>query len=86
MTRDCFIVWIAIVFCFCTNQALAAEKTIGVFVALADNASQGIVPVPAAIGNGDDPGRNLYWGTAEGFHQYISRKQRVIRSNTPCKK
>jgi hypothetical protein len=45
----------------------AAEKTIGVFVALADNASQGIVPVPAAIGDGNDPERNLYWGTAEGL-------------------
>lgn len=47
-------------------SSLAADKTIGVFVALADNASQGIVPVPAAIGNGDDPERNLYWGTAGG--------------------
>ena len=37
------------------------------FVALADNASQGIVPVPAAIGKGTDPERNLYWGTAEGL-------------------
>lgn len=46
---------------------LAADKTIGVFVALADNASQGIVPVPAAIGDGEDPERNLYWGTAEGL-------------------
>jgi hypothetical protein len=48
-------------------SSLAADKTIGVFVALADNASQGIVPVPAAIGNGDDPERNLYWGAAEGM-------------------
>jgi hypothetical protein len=48
-------------------SSLAADKTIGVFVALADNASQGIVPVPASIGNGDDPERNLYWGTAEGL-------------------
>ena len=48
-------------------SSLAANKTIGVFVALADNASQGIVPVPAAIGNGDNPDQNLYWGTAEGL-------------------
>lgn len=47
--------------------SLAADRTIGVFVALADNATQGIVPVPAAIGNGDDPDRNLYWGSAEGL-------------------
>ncbi len=50
-----------------TACAPAADITIGVFVALADNASQGIVPVPAAIGNGNDPERNLYWGTAEGL-------------------
>jgi hypothetical protein len=51
---------------FHAGVALAA-RTIGVFVALADNASQGIVPVPAAIGNGDDPEQNLYWGTGEGL-------------------
>lgn len=52
---------------FVAVSSQAADKTIGVFVALADNASQGIVPVPAPIGNGDDPERNLYWGTAEGL-------------------
>jgi hypothetical protein len=45
----------------------AKEKTVGVFVALADNKSQGIAPIPAAIGNGDDAERNLYWGTEEGL-------------------
>jgi hypothetical protein len=44
-----------------------------VFVALADNAHQGIVPVPAALGNGDDPGRNLYWGAAYGVRTYFRR-------------
>jgi len=48
--------------------ASAADvRTVGVFVALCDNEHQGIVPVPKAIGNGDDPDRNLYWGSAEGF-------------------
>jgi hypothetical protein len=42
-----------------------------VFVALADNAHQGIVPVPAALGNGDDPARNLYWGAAFGVRTYF---------------
>ncbi|MBS1655648.1 MAG: hypothetical protein JSU05_12430, partial [Bacteroidetes bacterium] len=37
-------------------------KTIHVFVALCDNKYQGIVPVPAKIGNGQDPANNLYWG------------------------
>ena len=45
-----------------TLPALAAERVIHVFVALCDNASQGIQPVPAKIGNGDDPANNLYWG------------------------
>ncbi len=45
----------------------ATAKTIGVFVALADNKHQGIVPVPEALGNGDDPEKNLYWGTADGL-------------------
>jgi len=42
-------------------------RQIHVFVALCDNVSQGIVPVPANIGNGNDPDANLYWGCAEGF-------------------
>lgn len=58
---------VALAVCLHASVSLAAGKTIGVFVALADNANQGIVPVPAAIGNGDDPERNLYWGTAEGL-------------------
>jgi hypothetical protein len=44
-----------------------------VFVALADNAHQGIVPVPAALGNGDDPGRNLYWGAAFGVRAFFKK-------------
>jgi hypothetical protein len=42
-----------------------------VFVALADNQHQGIVPVPAALGNGHDPQRNLYWGAAYGVKTYF---------------
>jgi hypothetical protein len=44
-----------------------------VFVALADNVDQGIVPVPAALGNGDDPGRNLYWGAAYWVRTYFRK-------------
>jgi hypothetical protein len=44
-----------------------------VFVALADNARQGIVPVPAKLGNGDDPTNNLYWGAAYGVKTYFKR-------------
>jgi hypothetical protein len=53
--------------------AQARPRTIHVFVALADNRSQGIVPVAATLGNGDDPGRNLYWGSAYGVKTYFSR-------------
>jgi hypothetical protein len=45
----------------------AGPARIQVFVALADNHSQGIVPVPAKIGNGDDAAHNLYWGCDEAL-------------------
>jgi len=48
-------------------------RTIHVFVALADNQSQGIVPVPAKLGNGEDPDHNLYWGAAAGIKTYFAR-------------
>ncbi len=44
-----------------------------VFVALADNQHQGIVPVPARLGNGDDPEHNLYWGSAYGVKTFFAR-------------
>jgi hypothetical protein len=48
-------------------------RTVHVFVALADNQSQGIVPVPAKLGNGEDPERNLYWGSAFGVKTFFAR-------------
>ena len=50
-----------------------ALRTVHVFVALADNQSQGIIPVPAKLGNGEDPERNLYWGSAYGVKTYFTR-------------
>ena len=44
-----------------------------VFVALADNEHQGIVPVPKALGNGDDPDKNLYWGAAFGVRTFFKK-------------
>lgn len=49
-------------------------KTVHVFVALCDNKYQGIVPVSAAIGNGQDPKTNLYWGAAYGIKSYFMNK------------
>jgi hypothetical protein len=49
-------------------------KTIHVFVALCDNKYQGIVPVPASIGNGQDAKNNLYWGAGYGIKAFFSKK------------
>jgi hypothetical protein len=46
-------------------------RVVHVFVALADNQHQGIVPVPAKLGNGDSPATNLYWGAAFGVKSYF---------------
>lgn len=48
-------------------------RTVHVFVALADNEHQGIVPVPARLGNGMDPEHNLYWGAAAGVKTFFAR-------------
>lgn len=46
---------------------------IHVFVALADNINQGIVPVSATLGNGENPNTNLYWGAALGIRTFFSK-------------
>jgi len=48
-------------------------RTVHVFVALADNDHQGIVPVSRELGNGEDPQRNLYWGSSYGVKTFFSR-------------
>ena len=50
-------------------------NTIHVLVALCDNKYQGIVPVPARIGNGQDPANNLYWGCAGGIRTYFKNSK-----------
>lgn len=52
---------------FVISTAWAAPKKVGVFVALCDNATQGIIPVSAKIGDGNKPEDNLYWGCTDGF-------------------
>lgn len=74
--------------CLHAGLALAAERTIGVFVALADNKHQGIVPVSEKLGNGDDPERNLYWGAGEGLKGYFDNSDRwelVAKNESPGK-
>ncbi|MCK9620153.1 MAG: hypothetical protein M0R47_06405 [Methylobacter sp.] len=46
---------------------------ISVIVSLVDNLTQGIEPVPAKIGNGDDPRNNLYWGALYGVKTFLSK-------------
>jgi hypothetical protein len=48
-------------------------KVIHVLVALCDNENQGIAPVPAFLGNGEDPVRNLYWGAGYGVKTFFSK-------------
>jgi hypothetical protein len=50
-------------------------RTIHVFVALCDNENQGIVPVPAFMGNGKDTKQNLYWGLAGGVKTYFKNSK-----------
>lgn len=53
-------------------------RTIHIFVALCDNQYQGIVPVPKAIGNGQDPHNNLYWGCGYGIRTFFKRSEEWV--------
>jgi hypothetical protein len=68
-----------VLFCmlfFTGTPTYAAPGThIHVIVSLVDNVWQGIVPVPAKIGNGDDPDHNLYWGAMFGVKTFLSKAE-----------
>lgn len=55
--------------------ATNAMPVIHVFVALCDNVNQGIVPVSARLGNGEDPAQNLYWGAAYGVKTFFAKSK-----------
>ncbi len=62
----------------CVTVSAAAQdaaRSIHVFVALCDNESQGIVPVPEQLGNGDDPRNNLYWGALYGTKTFLRKSK-----------
>lgn len=60
------------------------QEIIHVFVALCDNKYQGIVPVPKAIGNGEDPANNLYWGCDYGIKTFFKKsKEWTLISSIP---
>jgi hypothetical protein len=73
-----------------TDSALPKNSVpvIHVFVALCDNVNQGIVPVSASLGNGDNPQTNLYWGAAFGVKTFFSKNkdwQAVVPTNISVK-
>jgi hypothetical protein len=57
------------------KAAVNSIPVIHVFVALADNVNQGIVPVSATLGNGDNAATNLYWGAAFGIKTFFTRNK-----------
>jgi hypothetical protein len=64
------------------KDSISLSKTIHVLVALCDNKYQGIVPVRAKAGNGQDPESNLYWGWGYGVKAFFkkSTEWKFIRS------
>jgi hypothetical protein len=51
------------------------HRLVRVIVALCDNDHQGIAPVRAALGNGQSPRTNLYWGAMYGVKTFFSRSR-----------
>ncbi|WP_397364426.1 hypothetical protein [Olleya sp. R77988] len=69
-------------FLFATEDS--EPKTIHVFVALCDNINQGIVPVPAKLGNGQDTKNNLYWSALYGVKTHFknSKDWKLVKTIT----
>ncbi|CAN5673199.1 hypothetical protein BH09VER1_BH09VER1_02040 [soil metagenome] len=59
-----------------TSLILPQDRTVGVFVALADPKHTGIEALPESIGNGDNAETNLYWGNDEGLKGVFDRSKR----------
>ena len=68
-------------------SVLANNQKARIIVSLADNTHQGIVPVPAFLGNGQDPKSNLYWGAMYGLKTFLKRQSdwtvQSVSSETP---
>jgi hypothetical protein len=62
-----------------------SAKVVHVLVALCDNENQGIVPVPAFLGNGEDTVKNLYWGAMFGVKTYFSKSKNWTKLDTIAK-
>lgn len=57
-----------------TAAGQAEPRVVHIFVALCDNKHQGIHPVSPALGNGQEPSGNLYWGAMYGLKTWFSRQ------------
>ncbi len=73
-----------LLFLLLATTVSARTRVAHVLVALCDNQYQGIVKVPAGIGNGQKPGTNLYWGAGYGVRTHFDRSAEWIR--VPCVK
>lgn len=62
-------------YCLLGIPVFSQSKQVRVFIALCDNKTQGIQPVRAKIGNGDDADANLYWGCSDGFGAYFKKSK-----------
>ena len=71
--RVLYVLAIASILGVAVDAETSQLRTVHVFVALADNQHQGIVPVAAILGNGEDAQRNLYWGSAYGVKTFFAR-------------
>lgn len=66
---------LVIVLVMLSSTRMDAQRVIHALVALCDNVNQGIVKVPAALGNGQDTNGNLYWGAAYGVRSWFSKSK-----------
>lgn len=84
----CYLTGLALLLMSCVSIARPEVKVIHAFVALCDNDSQGIARVPDKIGNGDDPGNNLYWGALYGLKTTFKKSAdwHLIHSQKPVDK
>ena len=64
--------FVAIIISVCAFVS-ASSQVVHVFIPLADNVNQNIVPVPSSLGDGMDPSRNLYWGAMYGMKSFFKR-------------
>lgn len=56
-----------------TDLESGVPVVVHVIVALCDNRYQGIIKVPAELGNGQRPEGNLYWGARYGLKTFLRR-------------